>query len=72
MGMERGHTPEDYAAKYIKFLDRVAAILGKTYAEVGDAFTLADDEALMRIRDEVFEIDDTAIARNKNKRLSRR
>lgn len=72
MGMERGHTPEEYAAKYVKFLDIVAAIIGKTYAEQGDAATLADDEALMMVRDEIFEIDDTAIARNKNKRLSRR
>jgi hypothetical protein len=67
-----GMTPDDYAAKVAKLPDRVAAIVGKTYAEIGDAATLADDTALMMIRDLLFEIDDTLIERNKGKRLSRR
>lgn len=72
MGMEKGHTPEEYAVKYLKVLDRIASLIGKTYAEQGDAASLADDEALMMIRDEILQCDDTAIERNKNKRLSRR
>jgi hypothetical protein len=35
--------------------ERIAAIVGKTYAEIGDAATLSDDEAMMMIRDLMFE-----------------
>jgi hypothetical protein len=59
------------AADYLKFPERVAAIVGKTYAVMGDDFKLADDEALTRIRDLLEELDPTLIARNKKKRLSR-
>ncbi|PYS89011.1 MAG: hypothetical protein DMF64_19085 [Acidobacteria bacterium] len=69
---EKGMAAEEYAMKVAKLPDRVAAIIGKTYAEQGDAATLADDEALMMVRDLLLEIDDTLIDRNKNKRLSRR
>jgi hypothetical protein len=71
MGAERGRTPEEYAAKYIKTLDRIAAIVGKTYAEMGDAAVIADDEGHMMIRDELNELDDTLIERNKRKKLKR-
>lgn len=64
-------TTEEYAVKLTKLPDRIAAIVGKTYAEQGDAASLADDEALMMIRDYLTELDDTLIPRNKNKRLSR-
>lgn len=63
---------EEYAVKIAKLPDRIAAIIGKTYAEQGDASVLADDEALMKIRDLLNELDETLIPRNKNKRLSRR
>lgn len=63
--------PEEYAAKVAKLPDRIAAIIGKTYAEMGDAATLADDEALMMVRDLLIELDNTSIERNKGKRLSR-
>lgn len=62
---------EEYANKVAKLPDRVAAVVGKTYAVRGDAAEMADDEALMRIRDLTDEIDPTLIERNKNKRLSR-
>lgn len=65
-------TADEYALKVMKLPDRIAAIIGKTYAEMGDAATVADDEALMRIRDQLLELDETLIARNKHKRLSRR
>lgn len=55
----------------IRFPERVAAILGKTYAVRGDSATMADDEALTRIRDWLDELDETLVERNKNKRLSR-
>lgn len=66
-----GMTPEEYAAKAVKLLDRIALIVGKTYAEQGDAASLEDDTALMMIRDDLNAWDDTIIERNKNKRLKR-
>jgi hypothetical protein len=63
---------EEFALKAAKLPERVAAIVGKTYAEMGDAATLADDEAVMMIRDLLLELDDTLIKRNKHKRLARR
>ena len=62
----------DYATKLAKLPDRIAAIVGKTYAENGDSATIADDEALMRIRDLLVELDPTLIQRNKNKKLAPR
>lgn len=65
-------TADEYAIKVAKLPDRIAAIVGKTYAEQGDTAPLADDEALMQIRDLLNELDETLIPRNKNKKLSRR
>ncbi len=58
------------AKDFLQFPERVAAIVGKTYAVMGDDFKMADDEALARIRDLLDELDDKLIARNKKKRLS--
>lgn len=71
-GKEVKWMPEEYAVKVAKLPDRIAAIVGKTFAEMGDAATIADDEGLMKIRDLLLELDDTLIERNKNKRLLRR
>lgn len=62
--------PEEYAVKVAKLPDRVAAVLGKTYAVMGDAATLDSDTALMMILDHIEEIDETIIERNKHKRLT--
>lgn len=65
---------EDQATKLVKLPDRIAAIVGKTYAVMGDAATesgLADDQALMMIRDVLDDYDNTAVDRNKGKRLAR-
>lgn len=62
---------KNQAASYLKFPERVAAIVGKTYAVMGDGFKLPDDEALTRIRDLLDELDETLVERNKKKRLSR-
>lgn len=64
--------PEEHAVRLSKLPERIAAIIGKTYAERGDACELADDEAVGMIRDLLFELDPEIIERNKNKRLSRR
>ena len=63
---------EQYALRLAKLPDRIAAVVGKTYAEKGDAFEIADDQAVMMIRDLLIELDETLIERNKNKRLPRR
>ncbi|HEY6231459.1 MAG TPA: hypothetical protein VIW64_09345 [Pyrinomonadaceae bacterium] len=67
-----GGRAEDEARRLAKLPDRVAAIVGKTYAVRGDAFELADDQALMMIKDVLDEADPTLVDRNKNKRLIRR
>jgi hypothetical protein len=64
--------PEEYATKTAKLPDRIAAIVAKTYAVRGDAADVADDQALMMIRDLLDELDETLIPRNANKRLARR
>lgn len=63
---------KNQAANYLRFPERVAAIVGKTYSVRGDdPKVIPDDEALTRIRDLLDELDNTLIERNKNKRLSR-
>ena len=48
----------------------IAAVISKTYAECGDGAKLADDTALMIIRDILLELDERIIKRNKkNKSL---
>ena len=72
--MDQAH---EYATKLAKLPDRIAAVVGKTYAVMGDAAWdedrhLADNEALAMIVDLLEELDETIIERNKNKRLARR
>lgn len=62
---------DEMARKMAKLADRVAAIVGKTYAVKGDGFELADNRALALIRDLLDEIDPKIIDRNQHKRLSR-
>lgn len=63
---------EKQAVALAKLPGKVAAIIGKTYTIRGDdPNVIPDDEAILRIRDLLDEIDDTLIERNKNKRLSR-
>lgn len=60
---------EDQTKMRLKLPDRVAVILGKTFAVCGDDAKLPDDQALIRIRDLLEAIDPEIINRNKNKRL---
>jgi hypothetical protein len=62
---------EEYAKKLQRFPDRVAAIVGKTFACMGDSATMSDDEALSRLKDLANELDETIIDRNKGKKLAR-
>jgi hypothetical protein len=45
-------------------LERMAAVIGLTYAELGDGTPLTDDEALDIIRDLLLDYDDQIITRN--------
>jgi hypothetical protein len=67
--------PKEYAAWLQKLPDRIAAIVAKTYAVIGDdaiKHGIPDDEALIDIMDLLNAGDDTLIARNRNKRLARK
>jgi hypothetical protein len=61
---------EEMTKKLVKLPGRVAAIVRETYSVVGDDFKLTDDEALIRIRDLLEEIDPEIIKRKKKKRLT--
>lgn len=63
---------EEFAEKQARLPDRLAIIIGKTYAVQGDAYEVSDDTAVGMIRDLLLELDEQIIDRNKNKKLSRR
>ena len=63
--------PKDKSIQLLRLPEKIAAVIGKTYAVRGDDATLADDEALLRIRDLLEEYDASIVERNKNKRLNR-
>jgi len=52
-----------------QMLELLAVIVSKTYVECGDAFQLADDEALILIRDQLVQYSPSIIFRNKSKRI---
>lgn len=58
------HRGSDFEARR-HFVEQVAAIIAKTYAERGDGATLPDDIALMRIRDLLLELDEGILLRKK-------
>lgn len=71
-GKEVAIIAKEYAERVVGLPDKIAAIIGKTYPVMGDGAALADDEAIMRIRDELLELDAEIIERNRNKRLKKR
>lgn len=50
-------------------VNEVATVISRTYAEQGDYSQLADDEALMLIRDVLLRYNPAIINRNKKRRL---
>lgn len=64
------HRGPDYDRRKL-FVERVAVIISKTYAECGDAAELADDAAIMLIRDLLLDFDEEVISRNKRIRRVR-
>lgn len=55
--------------KLHQIIEQIALIISKTYAERGDCFQLADDTALMMIRDLLIEHNPCIIARNRKNKL---
>lgn len=64
-------TPQPTTALEGRLSDRIAAVVGQTYAELGDAGTLADDEAIEMIRDLLLGFDSEVIDRNRFRKLRR-
>lgn len=64
--------PQPTTALEGRLSDRIAAVIAQTYAELGEAGTLADDEALELIRDLLLDFDSEIIDRNRFRRLRRR
>jgi hypothetical protein len=52
-----------------QIVDKIAAVISRTYVEKGDYSQLADDEALMLIRDILLQNNPKIINRNKKRRL---
>jgi hypothetical protein len=61
-------TPQQYERRFVKLCDRMAAIISQTYIEMGEDARLADDEALMQLRDLLMDFDETVIVRNSSRR----
>lgn len=61
---------EGYAQQLQNLPNRIAMIISQTCAEAGDAFEVADDEALGKIRDLLLELDQEIIERAKKRRAS--
>ena len=61
---------QEFASLMTTLPDKIAAIIGRTYLVRGDDWKISNDEAIIRIRDLIEEIDFRIIERNKNKKLS--
>ena len=69
---ELNRLAREYArdSKYLKVCNQIAAIISRTYVELGDGTPFADDEALLMIRDLLLGVDDTIISRNRFRRIT--
>lgn len=57
-------TPSQYDRRFVRLCDRMAAVISQTYVERGEEATLADDQALLRLRDLLLDFDETIFLRN--------
>jgi hypothetical protein len=64
-------TPEQTTLLEGKLHDQIATVIAHTYAELGDAAPLADDEGLTMIRDLLLRHDPEIINRNRFRRIRR-
>lgn len=63
-------TPEQTTVLEGKLHDQIAAVVAKTYAEVGDVTEVADDAALQMIRILLLEYDQEIIDRNRFRKIN--
>ena len=56
----------------VALIRQIAIVIGKTYAERGEDAQLADDLALMLIRDLLLDLDTEIIERHRNRKLPSR
>jgi hypothetical protein len=52
-------------------IERIAVVIGQTYADLGEGAMLADDQALEMIRDLLLDYQPEIIERNRGRRLPR-
>ena len=64
-------TPKQTTVLEGELHDRIAAVIAHTYAELGEVAPLADDEALVMIRELLIKHDPKIIDRNRFRRLRR-
>ncbi len=57
---------------YRNLANQIAAIISRTYVELGDGAEFADDEALLLIRDVLLAFDDTIMHRNRFNHVTKR
>lgn len=63
-------TPEQTTVLEGKLYDRIAAVVAKTYAELGDVAEVADDRALRMIRILLLEYDQKIMDRNRFRKIN--
>lgn len=61
-------TRNKYEERFVKLGDYIAAVVAQTYIERGEEAMLADDEALLIIRELLCAFDETIVLRNASKR----
>src|SRR5215813_7336354 len=54
-----------------RLIERIAVVIGQTYADLGEGAMLADDQALAMIRDLLLDYQPEIIERNRGRRLPR-
>jgi len=52
-----------------RLIERIAVVIGQTYADLGEGAMLADDQALAMIRDLLLDYQPEIIERNRGRRL---
>lgn len=63
-------TPEQTTVLEGKLYDQIAAVVAKTYAELGDVAEVADDAALRMIRILLLEYDQKIMDRNRFRKIN--
>lgn len=65
----RGIPLPEYERMLTACVNDIAAIVANTFAERGDLASLADDEALMHVRDRLLALDPSILYRTRGRRI---